>query len=150
MCTSVVPLRCHVASNTPHLPHLCCTSLSEFITYGIHPKQQRQQRPAPQALSFISLQSTSSVTFKSTYCVVLPVSNATLVIALWPHAGQSAGAGPRPKLAIGVTLWYTVPLCCWGGMPGIGPAVCWGCMYAPAGCWGGGEPWGNCSGGGLP
>jgi hypothetical protein len=59
---------------------------------------------------------------KKTYCVVFPDSNPTLVILLCPHAGQSAGAGPLPKLAIGVAFWYTVPpCCCWGGMPG------WGC-----------------------
>lgn len=54
MCTSVVPLRCHVASNTPHRPHLCWTSLNEFITYGIQPKQRRQQRARAQALHIVS------------------------------------------------------------------------------------------------
>jgi hypothetical protein len=61
-----------------------------------------------------------SLAFAITYCVVFPVSNAVFVMLLCPHAGQSAGAGPRPRLAIGVTAWYTVPLGCWGGMPGCG------------------------------
>jgi hypothetical protein len=68
---------------------------------------------------------------------VLPVSNATFVIARCPHAGQSAGAGPRLRFAIAVACWYTVPLGCWGGMPGWGTAVwpvIWGCMYSPWGC----------------
>lgn len=41
----------------------------------------------------------------STYCVVFPVSNAQLVMLRCPHAGQSAGAGPRPRLAMGVAFW---------------------------------------------
>jgi hypothetical protein len=53
MCTSVVPLRCHVASNTPHRPHLCCTSLVALTRYGIHPRHAKQQRPAAHALSII-------------------------------------------------------------------------------------------------
>lgn len=55
-----------------------------------------------------------------TYCVVFPVSNAQLVMLLCPHAGQSAGAGPRPRFAMGVAFWYTGPEACWGGMPGCG------------------------------
>ena len=41
----------------------------------------------------------------STHCVVFPVSNAQLVMLRCPHAGQSAGAGPRPRLAMGVAFW---------------------------------------------
>ena len=38
------------------------------------------------------------------YCVVLPVSYATLVKALWPQAGQSTGAGDLFRFARGVAF----------------------------------------------
>src|SRR5689334_12318699 len=107
MCTSVVPLRCHVASSTPQRPHLCCTSSREFMTYGMHPRQKRQQRPKAQAL--IPLVSTSTlfagIGITGTYWVVFPTSKAQFVIALCPQAGQSAGAGLLFSEAMGVAFW---------------------------------------------
>ena len=109
----------------------------------------KTQRPSTTS---ISTRPSRIVSYATTYCVLLPVSNEQFVIARCPHAGQSAGAGPRPKLAIGVAFWYTWPDCCWGGMPGWGPgyAFCC-CSYGLWGwpgwtCWGGGDwvCWGCC------
>jgi hypothetical protein len=89
----------------------------------MHPRQAKQQRPAAQPL-LIRVSSRAHIfdlifeDLDKAYCVVLPVSNAVLVMERCPHAGQSAGAGPRLRLAIGVADWYTVPVGCWGGMPG--------------------------------
>lgn len=41
----------------------------------------------------------------ATHCVVLPISYDTLVMARWPQAGQSAGAGERLSEAMGVAFW---------------------------------------------
>lgn len=41
---------------------------------------------------------------KVTHCVVLPISYETLVMARWPQAGQSAGAGDRLSEAMGVAV----------------------------------------------
>ena len=58
-----------------------------------------------------------------TYLVVFPLWYSVLVKArMWQH-GQSTGAAPSPRLAIGVAVWYacaTWAWCCWTGM------VCWG------------------------
>jgi hypothetical protein len=50
MCTSVVPLRCQVASSTPQRPHLCVTSFRLFTMYGMQHSREIQQRPSAQAL----------------------------------------------------------------------------------------------------
>lgn len=40
-----------------------------------------------------------------THCVVFPVSNCVVVMARWPQAGQSAGAGERLRFIRGVAFW---------------------------------------------
>lgn len=41
--TCVSPLRCQSASGMLQLPHLCSTSLNQFVRYGTQPKQKQQQ-----------------------------------------------------------------------------------------------------------